>query len=254
MRFVVGLDGRSTLVHVRSSNLGSYEVERCLAAEAAKIRFARPQGFGIASFEYSLEFISTGAIPVVELGSAALAAELPTIGNRLFEDCDGLGIDEVRATLYVDRRGRVRSVGFGSSTPLPPERAACLVRSLKRETLPVNVHGAALARVAIALRKADVVAPRPPEPPPRRETRTVQGRRSPRGRLSRTSRSALAQHPLVRAGGGADGRGVAQPVGQHDGRASLLHPEAACPPGSPGRRGCAGRQTRPRTPPPRRPR
>jgi hypothetical protein len=180
LRFMVGLDGKTNLVHVRSSDLGSYEVERCLLAEAARIRFVRPHGFGIASFEYSLEFRSTGAIPVVDLGSDALASELPVIGSRLIEDCGGLGIDELRATLYVDSRGRVRSVGFGSTTPLAAERAACLSRSLQRESLAVKVRGPAFARVGIALRATDLLAARPAPPPSRRETRAVQGRRSPR--------------------------------------------------------------------------
>ena len=181
LRFVVGLDGHTNMVHVRSSDLGSYEVERCLTSEAARIRFPRPQGYGVASFEYSLEFRSTGAVPVVELAASALSAELPLIASRLHEDCGALAIDELRATMYVDRRGRVRSVGFGSAVPLPPDQAACYQRSLRRETLPVEIQGASLGRVGIALRRADVVAYRPAvAPPPVRTGR--QGRRGPRGR------------------------------------------------------------------------
>jgi hypothetical protein len=183
LRFVVGLDGTTSNVHVRSSDLGSYEVERCLAAVAAKIRFPRPHGYGVASFEYSLEFHSTGAIPVVELAPTALAADLPYIGNRLAEDCGALGPVELRATLYVDRYGRVRSAGFGTAIPLAPERAACFARSLQRESLTVTVQGGALGRVAIALRSADLLAARRPEPAPsRRPARSTHGRRSPRGR------------------------------------------------------------------------
>ena len=166
LRFVVGLDGRSTLVHVRSSDLGSWEVEGCLAAEASRIRFPRPQGYGVATFEYSLEFHSTGAIPVVDLSPSALAADLPVIGVRLAEDCDGLGTDQLRATLYINRRGKVRSVGFSSMTPLAPDRGACLSRSIRRESLSVQVHGAALGRVAIELRSSNLVSVRPAAPPP----------------------------------------------------------------------------------------
>jgi hypothetical protein len=180
LRFLVGLDGKSTLVHVRNSDLGSLEVERCLATEAAQIRFGRPQGFGVTSFEYSLEFRSTGAIPVTQLEPGTLSAELPVIGLRLQRDCGGMAIDEVRATLYIDRRGRVRSVGFASTIPLPPDQAACYQRSLRRETLPIVVHGATLGRVAIALRRTDAVAARPPSPPLARSTRPVQGRRGRR--------------------------------------------------------------------------
>ncbi len=182
LRFVVGLDGRSTLVHVRSSDLGSLEVERCLATEAARIRFPRPQGYGVATIEYSLEFRSTGAVPVVDMPAAALAPDLPVIGVRLAEDCNGLGIDQLRATLYIDRRGQVRSVGFSSLTPLQAEQAACLARSLRRESLSVQVQGAALARVAIDLRNADLLAARRPteRPAPYGRPAPVQGRRRPR--------------------------------------------------------------------------
>ncbi len=184
LRFVVGLDGDTTTVHVRSSDLGSFEVERCLVSVASKIRFARPQGYGVAAFEYSLEFRSTGAVPVVQLAPDALANQMPVIFQRLLDDCGGLGGVELRATLYIDHRGRVRSVGFGTPGPMPDERAACLNRALRRESLAVNVQGAALGRIGIALRPAQVVAVRPPErTPARRETpRSVQGRRSPRGR------------------------------------------------------------------------
>jgi hypothetical protein len=184
LRFVVGLDGGTSTVHVRSSDLGSYEVERCLVAVASRIRFARPKGYGVASFEYSLEFRSTGAIPVVQLAPDALSASMPIIFDRLTQDCGGLGNAELRATLYIDRRGQVRSVGFGSPGPLPDERGACLVRSLRRESLTVSVQGDALGRIGIALRQADVVAAvRPSEPAPRtRRERAVQGRRRPRGR------------------------------------------------------------------------
>jgi hypothetical protein len=182
LRFVIGLDGKSTLVHVRSSDLGSWEVERCLTDEAARIRFPRPHGYGVATVEYSLEFHSTGAVPVVELPPTVLAPDLPVIGVRWAEDCDGPGIDQLRATLYIDRRGNVRSVGFGSLTPLSPERASCLSRSLRRESLSVQVHGAALGRVVIDLRSADLVANRRHGPPPAPYGRPapVQGRRRPR--------------------------------------------------------------------------
>jgi hypothetical protein len=175
---MVGLDGQTNLVHVRSSDLGSYEVERCLAGVASRIRFARPQGFGVASFEYSLEFRSTGAIPVVEIAPSALSSELPLIGSRLHADCGGLSIDELRATLYVDRRGQVRSVGFGSATPLQPEQAACYQRSLRREALPIEIQGATLGRAMIALRRSDVVALGPPTKPPKRVRSGRQGHRS----------------------------------------------------------------------------
>ena len=184
LRFVVGLDGSTSSVHVRSSDLGSYEVERCLVAVASRIRFARPQGYGVASFEYSLEFRSTGAIPVVQLAADALAGELPAIGNRLLEDCGGPG--HQRAAGHALRRpprpgplGRLRLArpaqrrARGLPGPLAPPRGA---------------HGRPAGRRDGPGRHLPAPRRRRRRPPalsttPRQEpSRSVYGRRRPRTR------------------------------------------------------------------------
>ena len=71
LRFSLAVDGSPTEVHVLESHLGSFEVERCLTTTAREIRFPRPHGHGRASFEYSLEFRSSGEIPVIDLPEGA---------------------------------------------------------------------------------------------------------------------------------------------------------------------------------------
>jgi hypothetical protein len=179
LRWQVGGDGRPTSVHVLTSSLGSFEVERCLTEIAAGVRFPRPQGHGKASVEYSLEFRSTGEVPVVELGDEVMSAALPAVLGRLASECHELGVDEVTATLYIDRKGTVRSIGFGSRRAFPADSAACVARTLRATPIPAAVEGGAMGRVVIALRDADVRnPPRLAKSTKSSKRRTTQGRSS----------------------------------------------------------------------------
>ena len=182
LRWVVGGDGRPTGVHVLVSSLGSFEVERCLTEVAGAVRFPRPQGNGKASVEYSLEFRSTGEIPVVELPADVVTAALPALLGRLASECHELGVDEVTATMYVDRKGTVRSIGFGSRRAFPADSAACVARTLRGSPIPATVEGAAVGRAVIALRDADVRNPPKLAKPTKSKRRATQGRRTQRRR------------------------------------------------------------------------
>ena len=180
LRFVVDLDGRALGVHVLQSSLGSFEVERCLTTTALQIRFPRPHGNGRAQVEYSLEFRSTGEVPVVDLPADAATAALPALLTRVGADCHDLGVDEVTATVYVDRRGAVRSLGFSSQAPFPEASAACVAQAVRATPIPVQIHGEAMGRALIALRNQDVRDPPPLAQPGKRASGKglVQGRRT----------------------------------------------------------------------------
>jgi hypothetical protein len=182
LHWVVGGDGRPTSVHVMASSLGSFEVERCLTETATAVRFPRPHGHGMASVDYSLEFRSTGEVPVVELPAEAVSAALPRLLGRLSSDCGQLGVDEVTTTLYIDRKGTVRSLGFGSRRAFPAESAACVARTLRATPMPAAIEGAALGRAVIALRDADVRNPPKLAQPNKSKRRETQGHRSQRRR------------------------------------------------------------------------
>jgi hypothetical protein len=178
LRFEVAVDGRTQAVHVLESKLGSLEVERCLMGAARAIRFPRPHGNSRASFEYSLEFRSTGEVPVVELPPEATAAALPALLTRLSLACQELGVDEVTATLYIDRQGEVRSLGFSSRRPFPDDAAGCVARTLRASQIPVDVEGSAVGRTLLALRNQDVRNPPPLSRPAKRQpSRLAQNRR-----------------------------------------------------------------------------
>jgi hypothetical protein len=181
LRFRVGLDGHTTEAHVLESRLGSFEVERCLVDVGRTITFPRPQGGAVASVEYSMEFRSTGELPVVDLPEGELDAQLPGALRKLAADCERLGADALTVTLYVDHHGAVRSVGMASSTPVEPEAAACVARSLRGWSVALPVDGRTLARATVTLRNQDVLEP-PPPPRSARTARLTSGRRPGRGR------------------------------------------------------------------------
>ena len=181
LRWVVAATAGPTGVHVLASSLGSFEVERCLTEIAGAVRFPRPHGHGKASVEYSLEFRSTGEVPVVELRADAVSAALPALLGRLASECHELGVDEVTATMYVDRKGTVRSLGFGSRRAFPAESAACVARTVRGTPIPVAIEGGAVGRVVLSLRDADVRNP-PKLVNGKSKRRATQGRRNQRRR------------------------------------------------------------------------
>lgn len=170
LRFLIGLDGRTREVSVIESGLGSLEVERCLRQAALGIRFPRPHGHAAATFEYSLEFKSTGEVPVVELPADATRESLPPLLVRLAASCKELGVDQLQATLYIDRTGTVRSVGLAAARPISEAAASCVAGAIRQTRMPVQTlsgasagrgagRSAAVGRTLIALSNQDVLHP-----------------------------------------------------------------------------------------------
>jgi hypothetical protein len=171
LRFVVDAQGATGEVRVTESRLGSFEVERCLVTVGRTVRFPRPQGNAGANIDYTLEFRSTGAIPVIDLPPGTLDGELPGLYAHLGGACAGLGADEVEATLYVDAAGRVRSAGLASSASIDDEPAACVVAALRRWTARTAAVQSGVGRVTVPLRGGELVAHREPSPEVRRYSR-----------------------------------------------------------------------------------
>jgi hypothetical protein len=158
LRFVVDPTGATSAVQVVESRLGNFEVERCLVGVGRSIRFPRPQGAAVASVDYTLEFHASGETAVVDVPDGAV--DTTTLGEQLASQCEALSGGEVVATVYVDRRGAVRSAGLASSAPLEDSAGACLTQALRRSRIPAGqARNGAVARLRIAL-PADVVARR----------------------------------------------------------------------------------------------
>jgi hypothetical protein len=196
LHFEVGVDGRTLGVNVIESRLGNYDVERCLTEAATSIRFPRPHGGARATFEYSMEFRSTEERAVVDLPEDAPQAVLPGLYVRLAGDC-GANVSPLEATLYVERRGQVLSVGLASKTALVPETARCTVDSLTRAPLPLMgaPAGDAVARITVAISPSNLVAtasvPRAKE--------TTKAKTTAKGKAKSQAKASKAADPTITA-------------------------------------------------------
>jgi hypothetical protein len=172
LRFVVDTRGAASDVRVTESRLGNFAVEQCLISVGRTIAFPRAQGAATANVDYTLEFRSSGDLPVVDLPGGQLDAELPTLFARVAGDCERVGADEVLATVYIDAAGAVRSVGLASRSTLDGEAARCLSSSIQRWTATgAPLHGSSLGRTTVALHDADLATARVPKPVARRARR-----------------------------------------------------------------------------------
>jgi hypothetical protein len=180
MRFMV--DGRGVTADVRivDSQLGNFEVERCLVGVGRTIAFPQPKGNATAHIDYTLEFRSTGAIAVMDLPVDELNAQLPALVTRLAGACEGLGAEEVAATLYIDAAGAVRSVGLASPAPFDETAGHCISESIRHWSVRLAAIQGGVGRVTVPLRSGDLVARRDTSTEGRRYSRSSAGRARPR--------------------------------------------------------------------------
>lgn len=173
LRFVVDARGSANEVRVLDTRLGNFAVEQCLVTVGRSIAFPRPRGASTANVDYTLEFRSSGELPVVDLPAGELDGERATLLARLGSECEQLGADEVLATVYVDAAGAVRSAGLASASSLDRDAARCVSAALSRWTASATaLHAPALGRVTFSLRNAELVAAREaPRPVARRNRR-----------------------------------------------------------------------------------
>ena len=111
---------------VVDNELGNYPVERCLIAEARKIRFPPPGGDKASDFEYTMEFRSPRQKYVVIWRRGTLrrpiAAKLGSLGR-----CGSPGEQPVQAVAYIKPNGWVASVGLASEGRMETGPAKCMV-------------------------------------------------------------------------------------------------------------------------------
>jgi hypothetical protein len=161
LRFVVKPDGSTSDVRVADSRLGNFAVERCLITVGRTVAFPRPEGGAEATVDYTLEFRSTGETPVMELATAPVAAELPSLMANVAVACPNLGADELSMTLYIGPRGAVRSVGFASAEAVDADALACVATAVHQWTIPTAAPGGrTIGRVTMPLRSQDLIAAR----------------------------------------------------------------------------------------------
>jgi hypothetical protein len=127
--------GEITDVTVPESDLGAWEVEKCLVETARTATFAKPKGGG-TDFSLPFEFSAKGTAVWWDEDVGIKA-----VGKRIDElaKCSATGQPapggEVMITLYVGTRGKVQTAGFASAKSIPVEWGDCVLDILEGWTL-----------------------------------------------------------------------------------------------------------------------
>lgn len=125
-----------------ASELGSWEVEKCLVRVARGMRFSKPKG-GEAEVVLPLEFPATR--PAAAGDGGELSGELRSLAS-----CSG-GPGAVDVTAYVGPGGKVTSAGFSAEAPFSDAWGDCAVGKLRALKL-TDPHGK-IVRLAARLEK-----------------------------------------------------------------------------------------------------
>jgi len=149
-------DGTVTSVKLSESDLGNWDIEKCLLDAARTATFDKPQG-GDADFTVPLDFSAKGNAQVWDEDKS-----LRAIGGQLakLDTCPDakelkkakkpmqMAPKNVTVTLYVGPHGKAQSIGFSSpSAEITEEWAACAAKAATAWRLP-DPHGL-IAKLAI---------------------------------------------------------------------------------------------------------
>jgi TonB family protein len=126
-------DGQVTSVVVADSDLGAWDIEKCVLTVARGATFAKPRG-GDADFSIPYEFSAKGASVWWEedVGLKAVGKRIDQIAKC---NKDGAPSDEVLITMYVGTRGKVQAAGFSSAGAVPDAWADCVEKLVTGWTL-----------------------------------------------------------------------------------------------------------------------
>jgi hypothetical protein len=136
--FRIKRDGSVKNVDLAESDLGSWKVEKCLLDVSRALQFVEPEG-GEATFTVPLEF-QGGRGEVSSWEAERLGKRLPTLDKKIDKACKGVGRrNRAQVTLYLGRRGKVRSVGFAGAH-VPDEWKDC-AEAIISESVLVDPRG-----------------------------------------------------------------------------------------------------------------
>jgi len=132
LRFLVGGDGTPADVLIIATELGNYDVERCLVEVGRKVKFPPPLGRKATTFEYPVEFRSTHEMQVQDLEeSLKLDHDMTTFMHSLAA-CGPVAENGASALFYVEPNGMIGSVGLAAESALDEQAGACMVREMRR--------------------------------------------------------------------------------------------------------------------------
>jgi TonB family protein len=128
LKFRVTHSGEPKSVYVSASNIGSWDVERCILTIARELRFSKPHGGGEAEFTYPIEFRGKAALATWDEARVAPLLKKPKPRKDLHE-CRQKGRmpSSLTMTMYVAPGGKVTSAGLSADAPIDEQLAQCLV-------------------------------------------------------------------------------------------------------------------------------
>lgn len=176
LRFLVSGDGKPRDVLVVSSDLGNYDVERCLVDVGRRLQFPAPIGRKATTFEYPVEFRSTREMQVQDLEDSVKIDHDVTAFMHSLAACGAVTASGASASFYIEPNGVIASVGLAGDSVFDEEAGACMVKEMRRWRMSATLPGRMLrCRVNIPA----VIATAEP-PPSRRAVLSAAGRRKRR--------------------------------------------------------------------------
>ena len=141
LRFIVRGDGKPRDVLVIATELGNYDVERCLVDVARGVQFPPPDGKKATTFEYPVEFKSTHEVQVQDLdGSLKIDHDINAQMHSL-SGCGSVADGGASASFYIGSGGTVSSVGLAAESPLNEKAGACVAREIRRWRMSTSLPG-----------------------------------------------------------------------------------------------------------------
>ena len=137
LKYLISKAGEVKRVQLAKSDLGAWNIEKCLLETARQMTFAKPKG-GEAVFSLPLEFSATRSVQWLE-DDVGQAQAKPFIDQ--LRDCakeaETHNPRDVTVTVYVGPRGEVKSAGFASEArrEIPDAWADCAEAKIKAWTL-----------------------------------------------------------------------------------------------------------------------
>lgn len=180
LKFFVAGDGRATDVLVIESTLGNYDAERCVVDVGRRITFDAPSGRKATTFEYPVEFRSTGQMGVLDVDGIKVERDVASFLPQLAA-CGRLSEQDATGVMYIEPNGFPGSVGLASQAPIDEDTGDCMVQTIHRWRMSASLPGRAL-RATFAIPSV-ISAPAPTatataEPPqPRRAASSASARR-----------------------------------------------------------------------------
>lgn len=177
LRFAVGGDGKVQDVLVIESDLGNYDVERCLVEVGRRIVFDAPHGRKATTFEYPVEFRSTNQLAVLEIDGPKIDHDFSSFLPQLAA-CGQVSKDGALAIMYIEPNGFPGSIGLASGAALDEDAGDCMVQTMRRWRMSASLPGRVLrARLNIPAVISAPAGSATADATPRRAASSVGGRR-----------------------------------------------------------------------------